>query len=107
MAAGSHASTKPPSSTCGRRAEPSSSNPVDGVCADRLATATDGGDRTEEVTPTAPSTASRYYLVVAHNSADGEGSYGNCSLGACMAGDERPVGTAVCVAPQVVTPCPP
>jgi hypothetical protein len=42
----------------------------------------------------------RYYLVVAKNP-NGEGSYGRSS-----AGVERPVGGAVCAAPQVLGPCP-
>lgn len=57
-----------------------------------------GGDLTETF---APAAASSYYLVVPRNSAE-EGSYGQSSGGA-----ERPVGAAVCVAPQVLTPCPP
>jgi hypothetical protein len=57
-----------------------------------------GSNRTEQITPGA---GNRYYLVVARNS-QAEGSYGQASSGA-----ERPVGTAVCVAPQIVTACPP
>jgi hypothetical protein len=57
-----------------------------------------GGDRTEQITPAA---GNRYYLVVANNF-QAEGSYGQATSGA-----ERPVGTAVCITPQVVTACPP
>lgn len=61
-----------------------------------------GANLTETLTPGA---GNRYYLVVAHN-AKAEGSYGNCSAGFCGAGDQRPVGGAACVVPQVITPCP-
>ena len=61
-----------------------------------------GGDFVEDFTPTAPSGTSRYYLVVPQNPKEGEGSYG---LGSAPA--ERPVGSAVCVATQLLTPCPP
>jgi hypothetical protein len=49
----------------------------------------------------APAAGSDYYLVVPRNSVE-EGSYG-----ANSGGVERPVGTAQCVTPQVLTPCPP
>ena len=52
---------------------------------------------TEDITPAA---ASSYYLVVPRTTNE-EGSYGVDS-----AGTERPVGTATCVATQVITPCP-
>lgn len=61
-----------------------------------------GSDLTEQITPPA---ASSYYLIVPHN-AQAEGSYGNCSIGVCLAADERPVGAAQCVTPQVLAPCP-
>ncbi len=62
----------------------------------------DGSDFSELVTPAA---GDNYYLVVPHT-ALAEGSYGNCSSGVCEAADERPVGTAQCVAPRVLTACP-
>ena len=52
---------------------------------------------TEEITPAA---GNKYYLVVPQNGAE-EGSYGIATAG------ERPVGGAVCIAPQSVTACPP
>lgn len=55
-----------------------------------------GFDFSEEVTPGA---GNRYYLAVPHN-ACAEGSYGQ------KTGSERPVGTAVCAGPQIVTTCP-
>ena len=59
---------------------------------------------TEQITP---GSGDRYYLVVPLNSCNGsEGSYGRCSPGKCLAGDERPVGTSVCAVPQVL-PTPP
>ena len=61
-----------------------------------------GADLTEQITPAAESS---YYLVVSNNS-QAEGSYGNCSVGVCLAADERPAGTAQCVTPQVITGCP-
>ena len=61
-----------------------------------------GSDLSEQITPAA---ASSYYLIVPHNG-QAEGSYGNCSIGACAGADERPVGTAKCVTPQVLAPCP-
>ena len=57
-----------------------------------------GHDLTETF---APAAGSDYYLVVPRNAVE-EGSYGTNSGGA-----ERPIGAAVCVAPQVLTPCPP
>ena len=62
----------------------------------------DGSSLAEQITPAA---GSSYYLVVPHN-ASGEGSYGRCSPSVCLAGDERPVGSAQCVVPQVLTSCP-
>ncbi|MEO8212884.1 MAG: galactose oxidase-like domain-containing protein [Myxococcales bacterium] len=62
----------------------------------------DGSNLIEQLTP---ATESSYYLVVPHNIA-GEGSYGRCSPGVCLAADERPVGAAECVVPQVLTSCP-
>ena len=59
-------------------------------------------DLTEQITPAA---GSSYYLIVPHNP-QAEGSYGNCSNGVCLAGDERPVGAAQCVAPQALAACP-
>jgi hypothetical protein len=56
-----------------------------------------GNDLQEEITPGA---GNRYFLVVPYNPF-GEGSYGRRS-GAI----ERPVGTAVCSASQVLTSCP-
>lgn len=62
-----------------------------------------GGDLTETVTPIAGDT---YYLIVPHNDRE-EGSYGTCSpAAACGAGNERPVGGAVCE-PQMISVCPP
>jgi hypothetical protein len=59
---------------------------------------------TEQITP---GSGSHYYLVVPLNTCNGsEGSYGRCSPGICLAGDERPLGGAVCAAPQVL-PTPP
>lgn len=59
---------------------------------------------TEQITP---GSGDRYYLVVPLNGCNGsEGSYGRCSSGQCLAGDERPVGLSVCAAPQVL-PTPP
>jgi len=59
---------------------------------------------TEQITP---GSGNRYYLVVPLNGCNGsEGSYGRCSPGECLSGDERPLGTAVCAAPQVL-PTPP
>jgi hypothetical protein len=59
---------------------------------------------TEQITP---GSGDRYYLVVPLNSCNfSEGSYGRCSPGQCLAGDERPLGTAVCAAPQAL-PTPP
>ena len=60
-------------------------------CADSL------HDLTEDVGTTS---GNRYYLVVGKNSND-EGSYGLDSSSV-----ERPIGTAVCVATQVISPCP-
>ena len=57
-----------------------------------------GAPLTETFTPSAGDT---YYVVVSLN-AKVEGSYGQDSNGT-----ERPVGSAVCVSRQVVTPCPP
>ena len=63
-----------------------------------------GGNLTETVSP---SPGNRYYLVVPHGGF-AEGSYGTCSPAAgCGAGNERPVGTAVCASPRVITVCPP
>lgn len=56
-----------------------------------------GGDLVEVITPAA---GNRYYLVVAHGVC-GEGSYGQRT-----GPIERPVGAAVCAAPQVLTSCP-
>lgn len=56
-----------------------------------------GHDLTETF---APGAGSDYYLVVPKDSFE-EGSYGRASSGI-----ERPVGAAVCVAPQVVSDCP-
>jgi hypothetical protein len=54
-----------------------------------------------------PGAADHYYLVVPLNDCNrSEGSYGRCSAGLCLSGDERPIGTAVCAAPQVL-PTPP
>ena len=64
----------------------------------------DGGTPFEEVI--SPGGGSRYYLVVPHNGCRGEGSYGSCNSGVCLAGDERPKGAATCAAPHVVTCCP-
>lgn len=61
-----------------------------------------GSDLREQITPDA---GNSYYLVVPHN-AQAEGSYGRCSIGVCLAADERPVGAAQCVAPQALAPCP-
>ncbi len=59
---------------------------------------------TEQITPSA---GSRYYLVVPHNICGSvEGSYGRCSPGKCLAGNERNVGAAVCQPVQVI-PTPP
>lgn len=59
---------------------------------------------TEQVTPSAA--GDRYFLVVAQSGCRGEGSYGSCQSGVCLPGDERPVGTATCTTPHVVTCCP-
>jgi hypothetical protein len=56
-----------------------------------------GADLKEQVTPAA---ASSYYLVVPMNYR-GEGSYGTRS-----SGPQRPVGTVVCMTPQLITSCP-
>ena len=64
----------------------------------------DGGPLLEE--QVTPAVGDQYYLVVAHSECRGEGSYGKCNTAICLAGDERPVGTAVCAAPHVVTCCP-
>ena len=56
-----------------------------------------GSDRLEQV---APAAGSAYYLVVPMNY-KGEGSYGRRSSGV-----ERPVGTTVCMTPQLITVCP-
>jgi hypothetical protein len=59
-------------------------------------------DTAHDLTETfAPAVGSDYYLVVPRNAVE-EGSYGTNTGGV-----ERPVGAAPCVAPQVVTPCPP
>ncbi len=58
----------------------------------------DGGDLNEDVTPAA---GSRYFLVVPHDAASVEGSYGKDSANA-----ERPVGTAVCQATRSLAACP-
>jgi hypothetical protein len=59
---------------------------------------------TEQITP---GSGDRYYLVVPLNGCNGsEGSYGRCSPGQCLAGNERPVGASACGAPQVL-PTPP
>jgi len=57
----------------------------------------DGGDFTEEITPSA---GDRYYLIVPLNAND-EGSYGTMS-----SGTPRPVGSAACVATQALSQCP-
>jgi len=62
----------------------------------------DGTDFSEQITPAPGNT---YYLVVPRT-ALAEGSYGNCSPGVCGTADERPVGSAQCVAPQVLAACP-
>jgi hypothetical protein len=55
----------------------------------------------------APGSGNRYYLVVPLNDCNrSEGSYGRCSPGKCLAGDERPTGTSVCAVPQLL-PTPP
>jgi hypothetical protein len=63
-----------------------------------IADCSDNGHNLTENVTTQP--GSRYYLVVAHSSAD-EGSYGQDSEG-----NERPVGFTTCVAEQVLAPCP-
>jgi len=69
-----------------------------------LATCTDAGTPlTEQITPGA---GSRYYLVVPHNVVT-EGSYGKSKNYPAGFDTERPVGSAQCASPQVVTPCPP
>jgi len=60
-------------------------------CSDAL------GDLNEDIGTTS---GNRYYLVTPRNDND-EGSYGTRS-----SGPERPVGTAQCVATQVLSPCP-
>lgn len=57
----------------------------------------DGGDRTEEITP---SMGSQYYLVVPQNSND-EGSYGTRSTST-----ERTPGASTCIATQTLASCP-
>ena len=64
----------------------------------------DNGTPLEEVI--SPGGGSQYYLVVPYNGCRGEGSYGLCKTGVCLAGDERPKGAATCAAPHVVTCCP-
>ncbi len=59
---------------------------------------------TEQLTPGG---GDHYYLVVPLSTCKGiEGSYGRCSTGLCLPGDERPVGGAVCAAPQVIPTAP-
>jgi hypothetical protein len=64
----------------------------------------DGGTPFEETIT--PGGSAQYYLVVPFNRCRGEGSYGSCDSGVCLAGDERPKGAATCSAPHVVTSCP-
>jgi len=69
-----------------------------------LATCIDAGaPLTEQLTPGA---GSRYYLVVPHNVVT-EGSYGKSKNFPAGFNTERPVGSAQCASPQIVTPCPP
>ncbi len=58
----------------------------------------DGADLSEDVTTAA---GDRYYLVVPHDGAGNEGSYGTDSAAA-----ERPAGAAVCQAVQLTGACP-
>lgn len=59
----------------------------------------DGGDLNEDV---APEPGNRYFLVVPHDNAAVEGSYGNARPGA-----ERPPGSTVCQPSQSFGSCPP
>ncbi|UCF68888.1 MAG: hypothetical protein JSV80_06260, partial [Acidobacteriota bacterium] len=59
---------------------------------------------TEQITPGA---ANHYYLVVPYNVCGSvEGSYGRCSPGVCLAGNERPIGTATCQPVQTIPTAP-
>lgn len=69
----------------------------------RLDCGDNGTPLTEQVTPGA---GNRYYLVVPRNTM-AEGSYGEKQFGPSPTFTQRPAGIVQCVAPQVVTPCPP
>lgn len=58
---------------------------------------------TEQITPGA---GAKYYLVVPQNGR-AEGSYGKSRNFPLGFDTERPVGSAQCVTPRVITPCPP